>query len=56
MRKQEAAEKYTVTDAPGRWVPTPPAYSSAMEPHWNKIRTLVMDSATQFTPPAPLYF
>ena len=49
-----SAEKYTVTDEPGRWVPTPPAYSSAMEPHWNEIRTLVMDSATQF-PSAPPY-
>jgi hypothetical protein len=45
--------KYTVIDTPGRWVPTPPAYTQAMEPHWNKIRTLVLDSASQFTPPPP---
>jgi hypothetical protein len=51
-----SAEKYSVTDEPGRWVPTPPAYASAMEPHWNKIRTLVMDSATQFVPPPPYRF
>lgn len=40
---------------PGRWVPTPPAYASAAEPHWNKIRPMVMDSATQFRaiPPVP---
>jgi len=48
--------KYNVLDTPGRWVPTPPAYTSAMEPHWNQIRTLVMDSASQFTPPPPLTF
>ena len=48
--------RYTVMDVPGRWVPTPPAYSSAMEPHWNKIRTLVLDSASQFTPPRPPAF
>lgn len=48
--------KYTVIDIPGRWVPTPPAYTQAMEPHWNKIRTLVMDSATEFTPPRPPEF
>ncbi len=30
-----SAEKYTVTDEAGRWVPTPPAYTSAMEPHWH---------------------
>jgi hypothetical protein len=48
--------KYTVSDTPGRWVPTPPAYTSAMEPHWNLIRTLVLDSATQFVPPRPPAF
>ncbi len=48
---------YTVKmDEPGRWIPTPPAYSEAMEPHWNLIRTLVMDSATQFRPPSPFTF
>ncbi|HLG39502.1 MAG TPA: hypothetical protein VI461_07530, partial [Chitinophagaceae bacterium] len=45
--------KYTVIDTPGRWIPTPPAYTQAMEPHWNRIRTLVLDSASQFTPPRP---
>jgi len=50
------APEYTVMDSPGRWVPTPPAYSPAAEPHWNQIRTLVMDSANQFIPPAPYPF
>jgi hypothetical protein len=45
--------KYNVMDVPGRWIPTPPAYTQAMEPHWNKIRPLVIDSASQFTPPPP---
>lgn len=48
--------KYTVIDTPGRWVPTPPAYTSAMEPHWNVIRAFVLDSASQFMPPRPLAF
>lgn len=48
--------RYNVMDVPGRWVPTPPAYASAMEPHWNVIRTLVMDSASQFMPPRPPEF
>ena len=51
-----SAPKYTVIDTPGRWVPTPPAYTSAMEPHWNLIRTLVLDSADQFVPPPPMAF
>ncbi len=50
------AEKYNVTEEEGRWVPTPPAYSQALEPHWREIRTLVMDSASQFTPPRPPAF
>lgn len=43
--------KFTVdTDDPSRWQPTPPAYMDGIEPHWNKIRTLVLDSAAQFKP------
>ena len=48
--------KYTVIDTPGRWMPTPPAYTSAMEPHWNVIRPFVLDSASQFLPPRPPVF
>lgn len=50
------AEKYNVTDEAGRWVPTPPAYAQALEPHWREIRTMVMDSASQFMPPRPPAF
>ncbi len=49
-------EKYTVNDDPSRWIPTPPAYASAMEPHWDKIRPLVLDSADQFMAPPPYEF
>jgi len=51
-----SAEKYTVKDIPGRWVPTPPMYASAAEPHWKEIRTMTMDSASQFRPKAPPTF
>jgi hypothetical protein len=51
-----SASRYTVMDTPGRWVPTPPAYASALEPHWNEIRPMVMDSASQFAPPPPMKF
>ena len=47
------APKYTVIDTPGRWIPTPPMYAQALEPHWNQIRAMVMDSADMFTPPPP---
>lgn len=51
-----SASRYTVLDSPGRWVPTPPAYASALEPHWNEIRPIVMDSSNQFVPPPPIPF
>ncbi len=54
--KTRSAEKYTVKQEDGRWVPTPPAYNQGLEPHWCDIRTLVLDSCTQFLPPAsPAY-
>ncbi|NJK82571.1 MAG: vanadium-dependent haloperoxidase [Saprospiraceae bacterium] len=48
--------KYSITDDPGRWKPTPPAYMDGIEPHWNKIRPMVLDSAQQFAPAPPTPF
>jgi hypothetical protein len=50
------AEKYNVTQEEGRWVPTPPMYASAVEPHWGTIRSMVLDSSTQFEIPRPPKF
>ncbi|WP_439128805.1 vanadium-dependent haloperoxidase [Polaribacter sp.] len=41
---------------PGRWEPTPPAYMKGIEPHWNKIRPFLLDSASQFKPVPPPAF
>ncbi|MEQ8576432.1 MAG: phosphatidic acid phosphatase, partial [Fulvivirga sp.] len=49
-------EKFTVKEDVSRWQPTPPAYIEAIEPHWSKIRTFVIDSASQFTPEPPTEF
>jgi hypothetical protein len=51
-----ANANYTVTADPGRWKPTPPGYMEAIEPHWNTIRTFVLDSASQFNPGPPTAF
>jgi len=48
--------KYTINDQSFRWQPTPPNYMDAIEPHWNKIRTLVIDSSDQFVPLPPTPF
>ncbi|MEC4003213.1 vanadium-dependent haloperoxidase [Flavobacterium sp. SUN052] len=39
-----------------RWQPTPPAYMDAVEPHWSEIRTLVIDSSSQFKPAPALKY
>ncbi len=53
--KQIRGFRYTVTNNPGTWVPTPPAYADACEPMWNTVRPFALDSVRQFTcpPPAP---
>lgn len=51
--KQTRGVRFTVTNKPGTWVPTPPAYADACEPEWNKIRPFTMDSVTQFIPIRP---
>ncbi len=43
--------KFTVdTDDSSRWQPTPPMYMDGIEPHWNRIRPFLLDSAEQFVP------
>ncbi|SHI81174.1 vanadium-dependent haloperoxidase [Algibacter luteus] len=43
--------KFTVDiDDQTRWQPTPPSYMDGIEPHWNKIRPFLLDSAQQFKP------
>jgi len=49
-------DKYQLKNEPGTWLPTPPDYTDAMEPHWAKIRPLTLDSASQFRPDAPTAF
>ena len=48
--------KYSITEDPDKWKPTPPDYMDGIEPHWRDIRTFVLDSATQFVPPPPTPF
>ena len=40
----------------GRWQPTPPSYMDGLEPHWDKIRSFVLESADQFKPVPPPKF
>ncbi len=48
--------KYTIQEEERFWKPTPPDYMDGIEPHWEKIRTMVLDSSNQFEPKEPLTF
>ena len=48
--------KYSLTNNPARWKPTPPDYMDGIEPHWMTIRPFVLDSAQQFKPAPPTPF
>jgi len=51
-----SASKFAIKDSAGRWVPTPPGYFEAIEPHWGEIRTLVMHDANEYLVPPPPAF
>lgn len=48
--------KFFISDDDSSWKPTPPSYMKAVEPHWNNIRTFLIDSAQQFKPLPPTSF
>jgi len=54
--KTRSAPKFAINDSAWRWVPTPPAYTEAVEPHWGEIRTMVMHDAKEYTVPPPPAF
>ncbi len=48
--------RYTPVDKEGCWYPTPPGFLPAVEPFFNTVRTLALDTCSQFTPPPPIAF
>ena len=55
-RETRAKRRYTFKRSEGHWTPTPPAYISAVEPYWGSMRTLAIDSSSQFAPPLPAVY
>jgi hypothetical protein len=55
-KQSRSFPKYSIDEDPSTWKPTPPAYMDAVEPHWAKIRSMVMDSCSQFKPAPPTPF
>ena len=55
-KETRSLPKYTIRQDDAYWKPTPPDYMEGIEPHWNKIRPFVLDSASQFKPAPALTF
>jgi hypothetical protein len=55
-RQTRTFTKYSPVSDAALWKPTPPAYFKAVEPHWNKLRPFLLDSAQQCKPPKPTPF
>lgn len=50
-----SAPKYTVSNEEGRWIPTPPVFEQALEPHWGEIRPMALNSVEEISlPPDPV--
>lgn len=54
--ERTALTQYVLSEDAGKWKPTPPNYMPAIEPHWNTMRTMVLESADQFSPNTPTSF
>lgn len=48
--------RYTPLPIEGAWFPTPPAYISAVEPYFKRVRPFTLDTSIQFRPPPPVPF
>jgi hypothetical protein len=49
-------QRYSPLNTEGSWYPTPPAFFEAVEPWFNTIRPLTLDTCNQFIPPPPVPF
>jgi hypothetical protein len=54
--KLSTMTRYQPANLDSTWFPTPPEYMGAVEPHWNTVRTFLLDSADQFSPGSPIRF
>lgn len=55
-RETRSLRRYKLLKEEGKWLPTPPVYMAAVEPYWNRIRPMVLDSCTQFRPALAMPF
>ena len=55
-KETRGMERFEVKINKGLWVPTLPDYADGVEPHWGKMKTLVMDSAAHCKPEPPIAY
>lgn len=55
-KETRSLRRYKYLKQEGKWMPTPPVYMAAVEPYWNRIRPMVLDSSSQFRPALALPF
>ena len=48
--------RYTPVNGDAYWQPTQPAFMAPVEPHWNSLKTFILDSAQQFKPLPPAVY
>ena len=49
-------QRYTPSNVPGSWYPTPPAFFEAVEPWFKTVRPFALDTCNQFIPLPPVAF
>ena len=49
-KETRSLRRYKFLKEEGKWIPTPPVYMAAIEPYWNRIRPILLDSCSQFKP------
>lgn len=54
--QSRAMPRFTLSNEPGTWQPTPADYAQAIEPFWNTIRPFTLSTPSQFSPKEKLVF
>lgn len=55
-RETRKLRRYSYGKADSMWKPTPPGYIDAVEPHWGKMKTMVLASLEDYRPALPMPF
>lgn len=48
--------RYSPSDFPGSWYPTPPGYFPPVEPYFGTLRPFLLDTVVQFSVPVPVAY